>query len=44
LRLLPVATAADAPSEERLIPFVDAFVDRVDLAGKCIWVDWGLDF
>lgn len=34
--------SSDAP--ERLIPFVAAFIDRVDLPGRCIHVDWGLDF
>ncbi len=29
---------------ERLIPFVAAYVDAVDLAGKTITVDWGLDY
>lgn len=29
---------------ERLIPFVAAYVDEVDLAGRCIRVDWGVDF
>jgi 16S rRNA processing protein RimM len=29
---------------DRLIPFVDAYVDRVDLQARCIHVDWGLDF
>ena len=29
---------------ERLIPFVAAYVDRVDLAGRRIEVDWGLDY
>ena len=32
----------DAP--QRLIPFVEAFIDRVDLQGRCIHVDWGLDY
>jgi 16S rRNA processing protein RimM len=35
---------ADAQSAERLIPFVDAHVDRVDLAARRIDVDWGLDY
>jgi len=41
---------ADAPAgakgdeAERLIPFVDAYVDTVDLAGRRITVDWGLDY
>lgn len=30
--------------EERLIPFVAAYIDEVDLAGRRIRVDWGLDF
>ena len=38
----PEGSAADA--EERLIPFVDAYVDRVDLAGRTIHVDWSTDF
>ena len=50
LRVKPVAaeTAAEAPAEpaadERLIPFVEAYVDSVDLAGRRIVVDWGLDY
>ena len=38
-----VAPGAD-PIEERLIPFVDAYVDAVDMPGRRIVVDWGLDF
>lgn len=34
--------AADA--NERLIPFVAAYVDGVDLAQRLITVDWGLDY
>jgi 16S rRNA processing protein RimM len=40
LRLQP----ADADAEERLIPFVDAYVDGVDLPGKRISVDWEADY
>lgn len=29
---------------ERMIPFVDAYVGKVDLAGKSILVDWQLDY
>lgn len=29
---------------ELLIPFVDAYVDRVDLAARTVLVDWGLDY
>ncbi len=35
---------AEAEAEERLIPFVDAYVDSVDIAGRRIVVDWGLDY
>lgn len=48
LRVNPVAAAEAKPEEvaaqERLIPFVDAFIIKVDKdAGKII-VDWGLDY
>ncbi|MCE9659131.1 MAG: ribosome maturation factor RimM [Burkholderiales bacterium] len=42
LRVAPPGAAAAA--EERLIPFVAAYVDTVDLAARKIVVDWGLDF
>jgi 16S rRNA processing protein RimM len=29
---------------ERMIPFVSAYVDRVDLAARRIFVDWQLDY
>ena len=29
---------------ERLIPFVAAYVDKVDISGKCITVDWQPDY
>ncbi|QCB46366.1 ribosome maturation factor RimM [Hydrogenophaga sp. PAMC20947] len=29
---------------ERMIPFVDAYVDKVDQAERLITVDWGLDY
>ncbi len=36
---------AEAPAGgEVLIPFVDAYVDSVDLAARRIVVDWGLDY
>jgi 16S rRNA processing protein RimM len=41
---------ADAPDDapdaqaERLIPFVSAYVDSVDMAARRIQVDWGLDY
>jgi 16S rRNA processing protein RimM len=34
----------DPTDSERLIPFVAAYVDRVDLAARRIDVDWGLDY
>jgi 16S rRNA processing protein RimM len=37
--------AADGPTaDERLIPFVSAYVDDVSLAQRRITVDWGLDY
>ena len=44
LQVRPVEATADAGAEERLIPFVDAYVDQVDQAAGCITVDWALDF
>lgn len=35
---------ADGKAEERLVPFVAAFIDGVDLAGKRITVDWQPDY
>jgi 16S rRNA processing protein RimM len=29
--------------DERLVPWVPAFIDDVDLAGRCIAVDWPAD-
>lgn len=42
--VLRVRAAADAPTGERLIPFVAAYVDQVDLKARRIGVDWGLDY
>lgn len=46
LRLQRPDAPVDAkPDEaERLIPFVDAYVDQVDMAARRITVDWGLDY
>ncbi len=47
LRITPVASEAGAPDakvSERLVPFVDQFVKNVDLGGKLITLDWGLDY
>jgi 16S rRNA processing protein RimM len=35
---------ANAEIPERLIPFVDAYVDKVDVPTRCITVDWDLDY
>ena len=35
--------SGDAATAERLVPFVDAYVDKVDLPAKRITVDWGLE-
>ena len=41
----PDASAVVSPAEaERLIPFVAAYIDDVDLARRRITVDWGLDY
>ena len=40
--VLRIVSAGDAP--ERLVPFVAAYVDDVDLATRTIRVDWGLDY
>ncbi|MFN9709445.1 MAG: ribosome maturation factor RimM [Burkholderiales bacterium] len=34
----------DDKTEERLVPFVAAYIDEVDLAKRLIQVDWGLDY
>ncbi|NVM76566.1 16S rRNA processing protein RimM [Duganella sp. SG902] len=48
LRVNPVAAADADPEEveaqERLIPFVDAYISKVDKEAKKIIVDWGLDY
>jgi 16S rRNA processing protein RimM len=50
LRVQPQGVAAggeppaNASNAERMIPFVSAYVDDVDLSGRRIRVDWGLDY
>ena len=46
LRIQPVDAAGmpDEKAPECLIPFVQAYVDRVDLAGRLIQVDWQADY
>lgn len=41
LRIQPAGTSAEA--DQVLIPFVSAYVDKVDLPGKRVTVDWDLD-
>jgi 16S rRNA processing protein RimM len=36
--------ASGTPQQERLVPFVDAYVDGVDLTSRVIRVDWGRDY
>jgi 16S rRNA processing protein RimM len=44
-RVLPPGVEEPAkPDQEKLIPFVAAFVDEVDLAARRVLVDWGLDY
>jgi 16S rRNA processing protein RimM len=43
LRVAPVAVEGEA-APERLIPFVDQFIIKVDQEAKKITVDWGLDY
>jgi 16S rRNA processing protein RimM len=40
--VLVITAGGDAP--DRLVPFVDAYVDHVDLPQRRITVDWGLDY
>jgi 16S rRNA processing protein RimM len=42
--VLRVALPSAEAGVERLIPFVAAHIDRVDLAARRIEVDWGLDY
>jgi len=47
LRITPAAVAGADPeveAQERLIPFVEAFIIKVDKTSKKITVDWGLDY
>jgi 16S rRNA processing protein RimM len=44
LRAVTTTDGPDQPAVERLIPFVAAYVDDVDLEQRRIVVDWGLDY
>ena len=41
---LVLSQEVDGKPVERMIPFVSAFVDKVDVAGRQITVDWQLDY
>lgn len=41
---LVIAYDEKGAEHERMIPFVDAFIDTVDVAGGCITVDWQPDY
>mgnify|MGYP000845511912 CR=1 FL=1 len=43
-RIAPPGIEQPSPKQERLIPFVGAYVLDVDLAGKQIRVDWSADW
>ena len=42
--LLIIEYTEDGKTQERMIPFVSAYVDAVDLAGKRVTVDWQADY
>lgn len=44
LRVVEPKLTDEVAAAERLIPFVAAYVDDVDLAARRIMVDWGLDY
>jgi len=44
LRVAPDAAPAQPALDERLIPFVAAYIDSVSLAERRIVADWGLDY
>lgn len=41
---LVIAAEQDGKAVERMVPFVSAFVDKVDLPGRLITVDWQPDY
>lgn len=44
LRIASPPAADGRPGDERLVPFVAAYVDRVSLEERRVDVDWGLDY
>ena len=43
-QVLVIGYEADGKAQERMIPFVDAYVDEVNLQAKRITVDWQPDY
>jgi len=42
--VLVLSASQDGEPLERMIPFVSAFIDTVDLPGRRILVDWQADY
>jgi 16S rRNA processing protein RimM len=42
--VLVLAYEEDCKAQERMIPFVSAYIDTVDLAGRRITADWQPDY
>jgi 16S rRNA processing protein RimM len=42
--VLVLAYEEEGKAKERMIPFVSAYIDAVDLAGRCITADWQPDY
>lgn len=42
--VLRIGREGSSAAEELLIPFVDAYVDGVDMPARTITVDWGIDY
>ena len=40
----PIVRVASAQGGERLIPWVEQYIDRVDVAARRIDVDWPVDY
>ena len=42
--VLVIEYQVDGKPQERMVPFVSVYVDKVDLPGKCIMVNWQPDY
>jgi len=42
--VLVLAYEEEGKAKERMIPFVSAYIDKVDLAGRRITADWQPDY